>query len=58
MAQYTLGQDGAEEFERARLALLEEVHDPYLYTYWEQDGSKQCRMVRPRCGRKASAGLV
>ena len=29
MAQYTLGQDGAEEFERARLALLEEVHDPY-----------------------------
>ena len=29
MAQYTLGQDGAEEFERARLALLEKVHDPY-----------------------------
>jgi hypothetical protein len=29
MAQYTLGQDGAEDcFERARLALLEEVHDP------------------------------
>jgi len=27
MAQYTLGQDGAAEFERARLALLEEVHD-------------------------------
>ena len=29
MAQYTLGQNGAEELERARLALLEEVHDPY-----------------------------
>jgi SAM-dependent methyltransferase len=29
MTEYALGQEGAEEFERARLALLEEVCDPY-----------------------------
>src|SRR5262249_44725997 len=29
MTEYTLGQEGAEELERARLALLEKVCDPY-----------------------------
>lgn len=38
MAQYTLGQDGAEEFERARLALLEEVHDPYTVRQFDAIG--------------------
>ena len=38
MAQYTLGQDGAEEVERARLALLEEVHDPYTVRQFDAIG--------------------
>ena len=38
MAQYTLGQDGAEEFERARLALLEEVHDPFTVRQFDAIG--------------------
>jgi SAM-dependent methyltransferase len=38
MAQYTLGQHGAEEFERARLALLEEIFDPYTVRQFDAIG--------------------
>ena len=38
MAQYTLGQHGAEEFERTRLALLEEIFDPYTVRQFDAIG--------------------
>ncbi len=38
MAQYTLGQHGAEEFERARLALLEEICDPLTIRQFDAIG--------------------
>jgi SAM-dependent methyltransferase len=38
MAEYTLKQDGAEEFERARLTLLEEVCDPFTIRQFDSIG--------------------
>ena len=44
MAQYTLGQHGAEEFERTRLALLEEIFDP---SYLPDEKERQIDTVLP-----------
>jgi SAM-dependent methyltransferase len=38
MTEYTLTQEGAEEFERARLALLEEVCDPHTTRQFDAIG--------------------
>ena len=38
MTEYTLSLDGAEEFERARLALLEEVCDPHTTRQFDAFG--------------------
>jgi hypothetical protein len=38
MAEYTLSQDGAEELERARLALLQAVSDPQTVRQFDAIG--------------------
>jgi ubiquinone/menaquinone biosynthesis C-methylase UbiE len=59
MAQYTLGQDGAEEFERARLALLEEVHDPYTVRQFDAIGvSEGWRCVDVGAGAGSATRLL
>ena len=57
MAQYTLGQDGAEEFERAARA-AREVHDPYTGRQFDAIGVSEgwrCLDVGARRLRDAAA---
>jgi 2-polyprenyl-3-methyl-5-hydroxy-6-metoxy-1,4-benzoquinol methylase len=41
MPEYTLAQEGAEEFEQARLALLEEVCDPLTTRQFDAIGVRE-----------------
>jgi hypothetical protein len=53
MADYTLAQEGAEEFERSRLGLLEEVCDPHTIRQMNAIGGRRgVALPRRRCGRR------